>query len=187
MDTTALESYQKLAEKVSSKFDEIYAQHQKHIACGRGCHQCCVRGLSVNDVERTAIAEYLRLNPTRVSVIKSQGQPRHSPYCPMLLQDGSCGIYEARPLVCRSHGVPLNLTETQVSSPPGALPIDVCPLNFADHEGEKALKTLDQNHTINLNTLNTILTMINAQYRGDQEMVRYPLSLEGILGHQPRG
>jgi Fe-S-cluster containining protein len=185
VNRSALETYKKLSEKVSDKFNDIYKKYQNHIACGRGCHQCCVRGLTVNDVEKAAIAEFLGEHPESRSLIKSQGHASHSPYCEMLLQDGSCGIYGARPLVCRSHGVPLNLVEQETSLKSDVLPIDVCPLNFSDDDGEKALKNLDQIHTINLTTLNTILGMINAQFRGDTKMVRYPLSVDSMLSHKP--
>jgi len=181
-ENAALVNYQILCKKVSEKFEQIQKKYSQHLSCGRGCSQCCVRDITVNDVERAVIAAYLHLHPQvrmQLELEKKAGPEENK--CEFLLRDRSCAIYESRPIVCRSHGVPLNLSEREAGNTPAERQIDVCPLNFSQSAGQRVLEVLDQNDTINLRTLNTILAVINSQYRGDREMVRYRLTLGSIL------
>jgi Fe-S-cluster containining protein len=56
--------------------------------------------------------------------------------CPNLDDRGACMIYESRPLVCRTFGLPLKNAETYIG--------DVCELNFNDAtEDEKRAASWD--------------------------------------------
>jgi hypothetical protein len=48
--------------------------------------------------------------------------------CPALDANGCCQIYESRPLICRSHGVPLRYRHPVALLHPSR--IDVCDKNF---------------------------------------------------------
>jgi Fe-S-cluster containining protein len=89
--------------------------------------------------------------------------------CAWLDASGRCGIYEVRPLVCRTHGLPLVFEED------GRMLRDVCPLNFDEGEGLSGLPTAD---FLNQDTAFTILAALNhawAEATGTDPTDRTPL------------
>jgi Fe-S-cluster containining protein len=72
-----------------------------------------------------------------------------------MLLDGACSVYEARPLICRSHGLPLVLERSK-----GRQMVDVCPLNFTDG----SLATLPPEDLLAQGTVDSILVAVNALY-----------------------
>lgn len=71
--------------------------------------------------------------------------------CPLLVAD-RCLLYEARPIICRTHGLPVLATEGDGRR------IDVCPLNCRD------IKQLPGQAVLNLEQLNTLLVSVNVLY-----------------------
>lgn len=110
------------------------------VACRAGCSACCHAQLTVCDVEAALARESLRAldEAARDRLAARLTEPRadRDP-CVMLELDGRCAIYEGRPLVCRTQGLPLRYPE-------GVIPVDAvlarargtgdpvtwCPLNF---------------------------------------------------------
>ncbi|MCU0694690.1 MAG: YkgJ family cysteine cluster protein, partial [Polyangiaceae bacterium] len=113
------------------------------LACRRGCDACCHVSLALSPVEAASVADALgRLPPPQRGEIAARAErPRlaaagQSPPCVLLDARGACGIYESRPLVCRTQGLALRY-------PPGSFPQEAimanaggggdivwCPLNF---------------------------------------------------------
>jgi hypothetical protein len=75
--------------------------------------------------------------------------------CPLLVDD-RCSIYESRPLICRTQGLPL-LMEAE----DGGLEVDFCPLNFT---GPGAVDDLDEEHLVPLDALNLRLALLNLEH-----------------------
>jgi Fe-S-cluster containining protein len=71
--------------------------------------------------------------------------------CPLLHQ-GVCLLYEARPIICRTHGYPL-LTELD-----GKGTLDHCPLNF------KEITNFPAKTIINMDIVNITLAAINSVF-----------------------
>ncbi|MCL2326382.1 MAG: YkgJ family cysteine cluster protein, partial [Proteobacteria bacterium] len=73
------------------------------LRCRRGCCDCCLDGLSVTFCEASVIeADYGGV---------LDGEPHAPGACAFLDDGGSCRIYEARPYICRTHGLPLRWRE----------------------------------------------------------------------------
>ena len=72
------------------------------------------------------------------------------------LVENCCSIYESRPLICRTQGLPLLLESEE-----GELEVDFCPLNFAE---PGATDELDSENLVPLEDLNLALAMVNLQY-----------------------
>jgi len=87
---------------------------------------------------------------------EAEGQPVA---CPLLVED-RCSIYESRPLICRTQGLPLLLEAED-----GGQEVDFCPLNFA---GPDAVDDLEETHLVPLDDLNLKLALINLQYCREQ-------------------
>lgn len=91
--------------------------------------------------------------------------------CAFLDKDGCCSVYEARPIICRSHGAPVSWTE--IDGLDKAEMRDVCPLNFQDVN----LESLDGQSVISLEKINTLLSLINRHYLQSDSLERLDLSL----------
>ena len=170
--------YRELVAKVDAAFNAIQAQHTHAMKCGRGCAACCKPKLTVCAVERAAIRDYLVAQPDTAAAVSANAaaDPHRGKACAMLDSSGSCLIYPVRPLVCRSHGAPLSYKPTK-----GLEQRDVCPLNFTDGD----LASLPPNDFINLDTLNTLLALINKAFAPAASLARFPLDLAGITGNDP--
>lgn len=169
----ALANYRALQAKVDAKFAEIHARQAAKMRCGEGCHACCLPGLTVSTVEAAALGEFLQARPALVAELRAlrAAAPHGTTRCAFLRASGACAVYEARPLVCRSHGAPLQLEDKSR---------DVCPLNFA---GDDLMKVPGED-VVNLNTLNTILSLVNRQYTGDRELPRVALDVDALLNRR---
>lgn len=97
--------------------------------------------------EATQRAVYERALATRDS----------SPRCPLLDAEARCVVYSARPIICRSHGVPVRTGERR----------DVCPLNFKD----APLETIDDDCVLDLEHTNAILSVIDQLMTPGQDRV----------------
>ncbi len=75
------------------------------LTCRQGCAQCCVDDVTVFEVE----AE--RIRRARPEVLAQGAGPVGA--CPLLDDHGSCRVYEQRPYVCRTQGLPLRWLDDQ--------------------------------------------------------------------------
>jgi hypothetical protein len=109
-----------LTAKIDGFFTRVEARHGDDMQCQTGCSDCCHVRLSITGVEADAIRAHVQRRP----VVPN---PRPD-LCAALDDRGRCQIYEARPVVCRSHGVPIRMRE-------GSLPvIRSCFRNFTQTE-----------------------------------------------------
>ncbi len=79
--------------------------------------------------------------------------------CP-LLHEGQCVLYEHRPVICRTHGMPLVVEEN------GLQRIDCCPENFR----EGALNTLSGDSLLHLERVNLLLVSVNHIYAASRNI-----------------
>ena len=141
-----LEEYHALVAKVDAFTDQVSSRRAQDLACRKGCSLCCQTWLSVSLPEAHAIREALSaLPPARQLELRSRGlaeQERagrgESPErCAMLDEDGSCAIYEHRPLVCRTQGHALRYPRglvpvAAIRAKVGQGTVTYCPLNYQD-------------------------------------------------------
>jgi len=107
--------------EVDRKTAELEARHAERLVCRRGCSDCCVDEISVFDVE----ARRIRANHARLLATE---RPHAPGACAFLDDAGGCRIYDDRPYVCRTQGLPLRWFDEDVR---GARTEwrDICPLN----------------------------------------------------------
>lgn len=128
MSHPLLAEYLAAREKIDTAARAIAARRASDLACTRGCSSCCVAGLEVLSVEAFALQEHLDAHgPSR--------PPAPSPgSCAFLDEDGACTVYEARPVLCRTHGLPLRLAEPRTGARAFRVleDVEVCALNFTE-------------------------------------------------------
>lgn len=171
-----LADYRRLLFKATEKFDEIHARQKSRMACGSGCSDCCVAGLTVSSVELANVREFVAGVEGLAAELESLERldPHAGRKCSLLTAQNTCSIYEARPLVCRTHGAPLFFKDGDASA------TDACPKNFDDEAG---LESLSSSDFINLDLLNSLLAAVNARFAGSAGATnRSPLTPSGILG-----
>lgn len=157
-----------LHEKVAEHNQKVEAHYPQGMHCKNGCSKCCYVDLSVFNIEAEFIRDWFSSLSLEVkSIIKEKwnkplavqenffGQMVES--CPFLVNE-SCSIYEARPLICRTQGLPLKFTLEEQED------VDACPLNFNDQE-------LEMGDCLDLDRLNTILGTLQIQ-AGEGDRVR---------------
>lgn len=152
MSDALLANYHQLLERVDALCRSIEAECSGQIVCHRGCDACC-RHLRLFPVEAAALAEALHeTSPSLRAQLQAAAAGRsESDPCP-LLTDGACQLYAARPIICRTHGLPL------LTGVDGSRKVDFCPLNFTGVERLPAAMVID------LDRLNTALAAVNRLY-----------------------
>lgn len=78
---------------------ELYKLHAPHLNCKAGCDSCCM-DFSIFPVEFFAIKKQAGDN------LKNGIKPASDGECPFLVNH-RCVIYDARPIICRTQGLPL--------------------------------------------------------------------------------
>lgn len=119
--TGAIEKYQNLRNKIDQLSSQLQTEHGEHMKCQKGCAECCMN-FDLLPVEFFSIKTALANDEKKVVSQKNNDG------C-LFLEKDVCTIYEHRPIICRTHGLPLlyvgNSDEWELS---------YCPLNFEEVE-----------------------------------------------------
>jgi len=148
-----LENYYQMLARVDALCRGIRDVLAGRITCSEGCSSCCT-AITLFPAEAAALnaaleaLPYARQAAIRRHVAGHAGGER----CP-LLEDHRCLLYDARPIICRTHGFPIIYTEGSERK------VDCCPLNLG--EGEQPLSG---SAIIDLDRLNTLLVAVNALF-----------------------
>lgn len=144
----ALRNYRILVAKIDGLSSRISAEFGESISCRKGCDDCC-RHITLFPVEAFALATALHglpdIDSERIRNLARSSSPESCP----LLENGICLLYRDRPVICRTHGLPLLI------SGEGEKILDFCTKNFNGISSFAAGKILD------LDLLNTTLAAIN--------------------------
>lgn len=170
--------YRAVLAKVDAKFAEIQARHPQQFACRRGCHSCCLPGLTVAEVERAHIAQWLAEHPEKMQELGelAAANPHEGQRCALLDAQGACAIFAVRPLMCRVHGAPTRVT-LQAEA---AVQLDVCRLNFAA-PGAPALMDLPPGDFVDQQLVATLLYVVGQRFAGELAGRRTALQLAVLL------
>lgn len=155
-------SYRDILQQADAHFREVARTQPRQLQCA-GCSLCCYGLFEIGAADIPVLAEGLdQLHPSRrkaivrraVEIVVSTRHPdlrdatvkekdaffnrTASTRCPNLSDEGRCLIYEYRPLVCRTFGVPLREGDRYLG--------DVCDLNFNEaSDYEKLVAAWDLN------------------------------------------
>jgi uncharacterized protein len=118
-----------LRRRVGDHFAAADARSPGALSCRAGCSQCCrvrfgVFGVEAEPIAR-ALAELERDDPELRARVRAQADDPTHDACALLVDD-RCTVYEARPMICRSHGLAVRVRDDD------GVRVDVCPLNYTD-------------------------------------------------------
>ncbi|MBK8207388.1 MAG: YkgJ family cysteine cluster protein [Planctomycetes bacterium] len=134
--------------RADAEFERGRSVHGARILCAAGCSSCCSQIFQITEVEAARIAAHVaQLPPADRDLLQSRARENvrkrewlfsgneqwgdslsggGNP-CPALTTDGACGMYEARPIMCRKFGVP-------IFNPDKPQNVMACELNFKPGE-----------------------------------------------------
>jgi Fe-S-cluster containining protein len=150
MDKNLLSNYYKLRIAIDALIEELEQIHKVHLSCKRGCDLCCM-AISVFPVEFYAIREELgdKINSGLLPA------PKYEEDC-RFLKNHNCAIYPSRPIICRTHGLPMLYMNSEGTE----WELSHCELNFADFDPDE----FSHENTYPQDTLNSKLFMINRDF-----------------------
>ncbi len=147
--TSTMSDYRKILARADAHFSSVMREQPRNLQCGRGCSLCCYGLFEIGSGDVAMVAEGLAsLHPQRrkkvirraLEIVGLTNHPNlrecspeekerffeesDSLACPNLDDSGACLIYENRPLVCRTFGLPLRDGARYLG--------DICDLNFGD-------------------------------------------------------
>ena len=148
--------YKRILARADAFFGGVMREQPQNLQCGRGCSLCCYGLFEIGSGDVPVLAEGLeKLHPMRrkmiirraVEIVASSRHPNlrecesiekeaffertASTPCPNLDDNGACMVYDARPLVCRTFGLPLRNADAYLG--------DVCELNFTEANDDEKL------------------------------------------------
>jgi len=151
------ENYQKILRRADEHFDSVTRAQPQNLQCGRGCSLCCYGLFEIGSGDVPVIAEGLeKMHPMRRRKVIRRALELAAPNlrelspeekeaffertqstpCPNLDETGACMMYEHRPLVCRTFGLPLREGRKYIG--------DICELNFTSStKGERLAAAWD--------------------------------------------
>jgi uncharacterized protein len=161
---TARERLGELFAKVDAFFDRGAARFPgpDGVTCHAGCADCCRRRFSVTAIEAEVIAEEIAALPSATrEALSARAESGDPAVCAALTDGGRCAIYASRPLICRTHGLPIRFTPHEGRAPrslPVVPAVDACPRNF----GGRDLGSLPADAVLDQTTLSTVLGALDA-------------------------
>lgn len=151
------DDYRKILEQADQHFASVMQSQPQNLKCGAGCSLCCHGLFEIGSGDVPMIAEGLALlHPRRrqrivrraLEIVESSRHPNlrecapiekeeffertSSTPCPNLDESGLCMMYEHRPLVCRTFGLPLREGRKYIG--------DVCELNFTESTAQQRMR-----------------------------------------------
>ncbi|MCX6238273.1 MAG: YkgJ family cysteine cluster protein [Bacteroidia bacterium] len=157
-DKTTFAPYYQLCTEIDALSELLEKQHHQHINCKKGCDLCCM-AISVFPVEFYAIKAELDLKSIpELSVSQNDEDCRY-------LVGHSCAIYPSRPVICRTHGLPLLYMSLEWND----WELSCCELNFTDFD----LDDFTPENTYPMDRINSQLYQINKNFVADFEDGKY--------------
>ncbi len=145
-----IKKYVKLCKECDAMSERLGRLHKGQIHCRKGCCDCCVN-LTVFPIEF-----YFILAELKKACVKPNFDAEAK--CGYL-NGGMCVIYKYRPIICRTHGLPIVFVDE--SEDQSHYCVSFCELNFLDIDDDYVF---DQCTTLNIDSVNERLFAINLEF-----------------------
>lgn len=141
--------YLLIRNEIDTLSKKLESQHKKHMKCKMGCDLCCM------DYSVFPIEFHFILNELKKVKQKPELNEKASEEDCIFLTDHSCNIYDVRPVICRTHGLPL-----LYMSEDGNWELSACELNFTEFDMEE----YSEENTFPQDKFNSKLFMLNKAF-----------------------
>lgn len=143
------EEYKIIINEIDSISHRLTSIHSKHLQCKKGCDLCCM-DYSIFPVEFYTILNQLKANKTIVKPVEKADANSCA-----FLNNHACTIYENRPVICRTHGLPLLYMNDD-----SEWELSACELNFTDFDFDE----FSDENTIPMDRFNSKLFLLNKKF-----------------------
>jgi Fe-S-cluster containining protein len=166
------QDYLSLRNEIDKLSGELADAHKKHMKCKKGCDMCCM-DYSIFPIEFYFILNDLKGNKIEFSV----GEKSKESVC-VFLKNQVCSVYDQRPIICRTHGLPLLFMSEE-----NQWELSACELNFTEFDFEDF--SLD--NTFEQDKYNSKLFMLNKEFIAGFQDKKYGetdlIPLKELLNH----
>lgn len=147
--TELFKQYKNLLNKVDTLTYKLEKQHVRHMACKMGCDLCCM-DYNIFPIEFYSILEALKKKEFKVDL----PSVNMTDTC-VFLKDHKCTIYDERPIICRTHGLPLLFMNDDDNWELSACELNFTAFDFSDFTNE---------NTFPQDRINSELFMVNKTF-----------------------
>lgn len=147
-DALLFARYLEIIAQLDAAVSALEELHRDELRCCPGCSSCCTLS-SLLPIE----AAYLRQAIDGLDAALRQWPGGEAGRCPLLV-DSLCAVYVHRPIICRTHGLPIGYVDHERAS----IEVSVCPMNFSEEYEFAAEELLFLDH------INSELALINSDY-----------------------
>ncbi|WP_372775369.1 YkgJ family cysteine cluster protein [Mangrovibacterium sp.] len=144
-------NYHAFIANVDRRAEALEELHKTHMKCKKGCDLCCMN-YQIFPVEYFAIEQALKVKAAE-TMESTNGS------C-VFLKNHYCQIYESRPFICRTHGLPLLFMNDEQWE------LSVCELNFTEFDDEE----FSEENTLLQDKFNSELFLLNKQFIADNKL-----------------
>lgn len=124
---TILKTYNQLVVAIEKDMRRLESVHSGALQCRPSCDHCCAP-FSLLPIEAAIVRKaHEKLHAESKSIVSRQARDQNA-QCPFLIQS-TCSIYPSRPIICRTHGLPIAYIDEEKE----AIEVSACPINFPDH------------------------------------------------------
>ena len=143
------EQYKLLRTEIDTHSNKLEKEHKKQMQCKKGCDMCCM-DYSILPIEFHSILNDLK----EKKAVPETSEKAKKDEC-IFLKNHVCTIYDQRPVICRTHGLPLLFMNDN-----NEWELSACDLNFREFNFEEF--TLD--NTFPQDKYNSKLFMLNKEF-----------------------
>lgn len=160
------EAYYELIEYVDKKIKKLEKIHSANLVCKKKCSSCCL------DTSVLPIEFYSILN-----LMKQKGMnPGAGDGNCIFLKKEICTIYKIRPLICRTHGLPLAYGDDE---DPLNKSITFCELNFTN-----ILPEFGPDNVLDMDEINIELVRLNENFiKTNDRDIPERMDMKDLLDH----
>ena len=142
-------NYLTVCKEVDSISEQLVNIHSGHMQCKAGCDLCCM-DYSIFPLEFHSILKLLKDRNIKPEVDANISEQQ----C-VFLNKHKCTIYKERPIICRTHGLPLLYMNDK-----NEWELSACELNFTEFDMEE----FDEENTFAQDKYNSKLFILNKEF-----------------------
>lgn len=167
---THIDKYIALRNSIDIESKKLEQIHESQMICSKGCDSCC-ESLTIFPIEYYTIKEEIKkLN----NLPKNKLWNGITKSCRFLV-NGECSIYQSRPIICRTQGLPI----LYKSMKDEGFELSVCKLNFTNSE----VSSFNMDNSLYMSPLNSQLFILNKNFIEKELQEKYKPTDRISLNH----
>ncbi|WP_297089684.1 YkgJ family cysteine cluster protein [uncultured Draconibacterium sp.] len=165
-------AYKKLRDSIDKRVKELEKEHKSHLKCKAGCDLCCM------DYNIFPIEFYSILHALQEKKQLPQVAAKNDASACIFLNSHCCAIYDERPIICRTHGLPLLFMNEE-----SQWELSACELNFTEFD----MEDFSEENTFSQDKFNSKLFLLNKKFISAYKQTKYGefdlLPVKDLLKH----